>query len=164
MENCEIDALIAEKVMGWKWVKRTDLNRDPKHPGFTSWTRYLAKEPLAEWQVLAETELPIESNLGVGIPEYSTDISAAWLVVEKIKNIGTRGFQMNYEKNIWWVGCVNHGDNGERELYSHQHGEAETLPLAICLAALKAVGHIELITYDFGPDAGRTLKTNLFEE
>lgn len=58
------------------------------------------------------------------VEEYSTDISAAWTVVEKLKD----NFKMHYIDNRYWV-SIN--ENIE---------EAETAAHAICLAALKAVG------------------------
>jgi hypothetical protein len=121
----ELDALVAEKVMGWIWVKRTDLNRTPEHPGFTPWTRYLTNLPLAEWQVPTDESLPIDYPFS--LPEYSTDIAAAWEAVEKLLNL----FQGVYRRDATWIACF---DNGNR-----QYAYADTAPHAICLAALKTI-------------------------
>jgi hypothetical protein len=62
---------------------------------------------------------------GEPVPDYSTDIAAAWLVVEALL---ARGIYVcvEYASGRWncWAGTVN--------------VHAETAPLAICLAALKA--------------------------
>jgi len=83
----ELDALIAEKVMGWSWGIIGDL-----------------------------------------IPAYSTDISAAWEVVEEMGD------------------CLHlrqHGEQGEWEAwfcgYPNSKAHGETAPEAICKAALLAV-------------------------
>lgn len=74
-----------------------------------------------------------------GYPEYphltdktwrpSTDIADAWEVVEKLAD-GTRTVHVWKPRNYGW-GCS----------IGHSHGEAYTAPHAICLAALRAVGH-----------------------
>lgn len=64
------------------------------------------------------------------LPHYTTDIAAAWQVVEKLKK---HGFYA-----VIWV------KPGIVQLYCHNEvctiEEKGTVPLAICLAALKAVG------------------------
>jgi hypothetical protein len=75
-------------------------------------------------------------------PEYSTDIAAAWEVVEKISE----------QKNAQVYICTNFssefGDTFYVEIYKNWDGEqeqiltsatAETAPLAICRGALLAV-------------------------
>jgi hypothetical protein len=116
--NTDLDKQVAEEVMGWEtqycpywereyWCKRVpnakDLHRE-------SW---VAKYPRKEWHP-------------------STDIKAAWEVVEKLREW----------KNFVEVGCydetyvvyVGLSDKGYDVT-----GEAETAPLAICKAALRAV-------------------------
>ena len=66
MTDRELDALVAEKVMGWKPYSK----RKQREAGAT-WTH------------------PDGYNAGYGSwPEYSTDIAAAWLVVEKMRQKG----------------------------------------------------------------------------
>ena len=95
----ELDALVAEKVMGWK-------------------------DPSPVFGLMED----VEGNANFP-PDYSTSIAAAWRVVEKWQGditVDRRNehfkvtfYKPSYEYEVW----------------------AETLPLAICLAALKAVGH-----------------------
>lgn len=72
------------------------------------------------------------------IPRYSTDIAAAWEVVEKIKATSSRGYVLDFIRGEWTVGSRSCGDAGEPELYDSEAGTAEEAPLAICRAALKA--------------------------
>lgn len=97
----EMDALVAEKVMG---IKRGD------RPG--EWLN-----ELGNW--LCDTE---------DIPPYSTSISAAWEVVDKMDCY----FKMTRsDLGLYW------------EFYGPKLGfsYAPTVPLAICRAALKAVSN-----------------------
>lgn len=67
-------------------------------------------------------------------PCYSTDISAAWQVVEKL---GMVTIENATPHGPWSVGFTAHDCEGEPHWV---HVEADTAPLAICLAALKACG------------------------
>lgn len=133
----ELDALIAEKVMG---VKVVDWPTGREYPVASA----LALKALSDTQ---------ESR----IPHYSTSIADAWLVVEKLAQ--------NYHKDTGiGSGYSGHGfvlehctENSEgrwicrlpstvcappyEEMDSFAvYQTADTAPLAICLAALKAVG------------------------
>ena len=97
------------------------------------------------------------------VPHFSTDIAAAWLVVEKIVPLAiARGqwFTISQRDWPWTTETVMRQDrfkNGEPGKwtagfqYSEYDGDvfagkpisADTAPLAICLAALKAVGYRE---------------------
>jgi hypothetical protein len=95
----ELDALIAEKVMGF------DKRIVSKVDGM----------PYAD------------------VLHYSTQIADAWLVVEKFPNVAIFG------PNDSWL--VRFSDD-DGSIYTHPVDEparADTAPLAICLAALKAV-------------------------
>lgn len=113
----ELDALVAEKVMG----------------------NTLAPGPGAMGIVVNITELK-------RIPPYSTDIAAAWEVVEKIGEGFTLG--RSWEKwvctsvpgDMW--GCYIDEPGRYEMLNDGDYFEwADTAPHAICLAALKAIGH-----------------------
>jgi hypothetical protein len=104
----ELDALVAEKVMGLLVIEPLRLYY--RHPTVTD-----------------------------EIPEYSTEIAAAWEVVEKIKTqvkaeTDSRDFTIMYVDNKWLVGWALEYDGGMDKLVS-----ADTAPHAICLAALKVV-------------------------
>lgn len=88
------------------------------------------------------------------LADYSTDISAAWEVVEKIINQDHDGTDywvdiritstpngknpMDYRPLVWVSFYPTNHRRSEYE-YMGAIGEADTLPLAICRAALKAM-------------------------
>ena len=105
----ELDTLVAERVMGWKlkshkWIdgetRLGDFPEDKKETG-TSYRRVL---------------------------KYTTDISAAWEVVEKMNSEGF-AFYILWTTGIPWAMF----DKDSSMEYS---AEADTAPLAICRAAL----------------------------
>lgn len=105
IDNRELDARIAEHVMGWTDVR---LAFD-----------WMGTAPGKNWREV--------------VPPYSTDISAAWLVVQKL---GARGFMMH--KSIvgnYWRARFDVPVVALEEPYVL----AETAPLAICRAALLLV-------------------------
>jgi hypothetical protein len=119
----ELDALIAEKVMGlrvtWEDSQEEDGKDDPyilDDNGNYKWSSY--------------------------VPYYSTSIQDAWLVVGKMRELGF------YYSVGSIIGSPATGV-GITELHAAGFGikhapfetvQADTAPHAICLAALKAVG------------------------
>ena len=97
----ELDALVAEKVMGYKV-------RDEEH-----------------------YEVPPLRAI-YWIPKYSTDIAAAWMVVEKLKGLEPE-LSWSDEDHCWFV----HFQKSRPSICPF----GITAPHAICLAALKAIGH-----------------------
>ena len=97
----ELDAMIAEKVMGvevnWREIRRTEAAG-------------------GNYREL------------VGTPRYSTDIAAAWEVVTRFAN---ERYYVRLELDadgVWWA-----------QIGSAEDAPAKSPPLAICLAALKAM-------------------------
>jgi hypothetical protein len=88
---------------------------------------------------------------GIEIPYYSTNIADAWLVVDKLKEIGfgvtinevcKRSSFYKYNDNIlgyWHCNFTVSDKDDDDKLLKTNSEIAETAPLAICLAALKAV-------------------------
>jgi hypothetical protein len=109
----ELDACVAEKVMGWK--------RTPYEYG-DHWNDHSGKYLGCGYQDL--------------VPPYSSDIAAAHRVVEKMLADGhligiSHDYLLSDDK---WVVEFAAGPCD---------GEATTLPLAICIAALRAKGVVE---------------------
>jgi hypothetical protein len=98
-----IDALVAEHVMGW----------------------WLAKDEDGEWCFMDGADFVC---FNFDVPHYSTDIAAAWEVVEKMGHVGLNWDDTTNSPARWQ--CIM-----ERGEYY-----ADTAPMAICLAALKAKG------------------------
>lgn len=113
-----LDALVAEKVMGAKPVKTVW----GKEKQYSCWS--LGEPDWYDDQGASELFNPL--------PSYSTDIAAAWEVVAALQ--ATRHVH------------ISDTDDGSRWVCEFIYGgpnalaEGSTLPEAICLAALKAVG------------------------
>jgi hypothetical protein len=120
----ELDAIIAEKVMGGKHVKES--------VPYTMIDPYTSEE-MELFDHRDYWEFPQPDWKGLPLPRFSTSIADAWLVVEKLVGRGrvfiVKGDGLRTGNNPkWTVLC----DGVERV-------DADTAPLAICLAALKAV-------------------------
>ena len=120
MEHKELDALktrIAVEVFGWK---ETD-KRLPDHG--QNWTVYEAP-----WYETPDCKIMHHTHM----PDYPRKIQDAWLVVEKW------GKHVKIECDNAPLGSTT-GVTWQVTFALSGYGEADTAPLAICLAALKAV-------------------------
>ena len=125
----ELDALVAEKLFGWEGIERVECSRCGIGEG-------------------ADLHGYYEDSSVLCIPKYSTDIAAAWEVLDHVYK--TSGFQeisiLRFSESDGWE--VRLGKPGSRtRIEAHVSGSmlnhenvAQAAPLAICLAALKAVG------------------------
>lgn len=110
----KLDALIAERVMGW------DRDGDRLWPPDTRRSKW---------------------KYGISVPPYSTSIADAWPVVEKLKErhsvelIGGPNDEGGCEH--WSCTIKSYGYRSFQD--QKWRGEADTAPLAICIAALRAV-------------------------
>ena len=121
----QTDALVAEMVMGWRSeivAGDTVIWHSPRVNG-----------------VMAHGGIDF-------IPPYSTDIAAAWSVVEHIKAKGNHerglidpcvkvGIGDSYFCEIFDLSAMGYVDT---PLFDYVIAEADTAPLAICRAALKS--------------------------
>ena len=123
----ELDALIAEKVMGWKYHdwKTSTAFEYTKYCFICGCTKRL-HAPVAIDDFCGTKETP---------PHYSTQIADAWLVVEKLLEMGAWFSLSKNHHNFTWDcrGIINERKDDEVRFIDH----ADTAPLAICLAALK---------------------------
>lgn len=110
----ELDALVAEKVMG--------LVNCEKHKG--SYCHAFPESP----------------DKGGETKPYSTDIAAAWEVVEKMIGLG---FTYEISFNVRWdCQFFLDGRTGNGQDDKHGAGNSETAPHAIALAALAALAAV----------------------
>lgn len=137
----ELDALIAENIFGWTWSQEKHRVADPD--GYS--IRKLLIPPNGEWILRAYELEPGMNSVRIPIPPYSTDIAAAWEVVEKLKMTVSAptapyadGEYANSSETEWEVEVTKLGSSDWSDIVS---ARALTAPHAICLAALKAVGH-----------------------
>lgn len=112
MTNRELDGVVAEKIFGWR------AGNDPKQPWVKGWFT-----PDGAWYM--------------GTPSFCDDISAAWLVVEKLREYGFL-LESVGDGIHWAVNLMNPPNTNN--IRAEIDVIAETAPKAICLAALKACG------------------------
>lgn len=120
----ELDALVAEKVMGFKVV-------DDPLVDFNG-ARYIHKIEVA-FERGPHSGHRWPERVGP-LPAYSADIAAAWQVVERfwlVQIVRSEVYHEAYEVRIMTETGPEHVE------------EANTAPLAICRAALKAVGAVD---------------------
>ena len=75
-------------------------------------------------------------------PRYSTDIAAAWTVVEKMKDsvVTPDLFAITYDSDVkLWTAGIQEFFSYEGHYFGKYYAKEKTAPLAICKAALKAV-------------------------
>ena len=134
----ELDTLVAEKVMGLQLMRWTN------HPTFEpvvirgdgrcnrcGWPLFDNPEKGCTAENCSMRPMPDYPR----IPDYSTSIAAAWEVVEKVQLFNS--LALAQQDGTWekpWA-VIEQGEDGD------MISEAVTAPLAICLAALKAVGY-----------------------
>lgn len=141
----KIDALVAERVMGFKWHLCHELNPDGEM------VYHLRSDAPPEWwKKPTEVEAPnlpqvsgVRRFIMLRVKPYSTSISAAWEVVEEMdkRHFGThitRVQSLHGNKLFWSVDFDKPNDGAD----GHEH-DTDSAPLAICLAALSAVGVAE---------------------
>lgn len=120
MTDRELDALVAEKVMGW--VKSSDEHGD------------IYSEQSVSYVMHYRTDVPHgmrNDSTTAELPFFSSQIAAAWTVVDHMRYNGSL-LELEEEKTGWWARF----SGGEKDLLLNQ----QTAPMAICLAALKAAG------------------------
>lgn len=123
-----LDALVAEKVMGWA-IMRGDITRF--HPSEVG-------RPILFLDDIGEPRLYRTRESSPTAWSPSTDIAAAWEVVDRIgRNPGGFPFLLEMTYSGGWI-C----DMPTRDIRGHITADADTAPYAICLASLKAVGAI----------------------
>lgn len=130
----ELDALVAEKVMDWqKVVKRPSHWHELRHLVNTL-TGAEIKPYQGPWWILPHMDIKESPDNGVELPYYSTDIAAAWEVVEKIcSGIGDLRITVAGDMHLCEIWSPATGNNMIADV------EEETAPEAICLAALEAL-------------------------
>lgn len=127
----ELDALVAEKVMGMTF----ELVGVPL--GVPSDMQY-SKELAITQDGKLEMIQYIPGGMGINpVPRFSTDIAAAWLVVDRIMAQFTQ-WQPYFQLRTCGTFYTAVFDSDEMNNPVTEDGD--TAPLAICLAALKATG------------------------
>lgn len=130
----ELDVLIAEKVFGCKVIRATE-------PG-------ISQEEFENRRLTGDRcgchgghHIDLDDGCGSCIKEYSTDIAAAWKVVEKMHShpkpvLMLAAPQQDYVNEKWRAEFCR--KFWTTDLPYEWAVSAETAPLAICLAAIAA--------------------------
>lgn len=125
----ELDMLVAQKVFGWKWDEkrcRACGGTIVPHPDFPGcWIDNCSMRPI-----------PKDEERADAILNYSGDIKAAWSVVEHLRAQGYVVAVVTCRSG--WACDIGPGDMSYLDMM-RGYGE-ESAPLAICRAALQAVG------------------------
>lgn len=118
-----LDIIVAEKIMNITVISEPFCGRSPQH---------------------APIIIPVDKSTGMPIMAYSIDIAAAWTIVEKFGFvIGPQWSGGAHSKRIGWAVYSDwldaHDDTYEDPGSERALATAETMPHAVCLAALKVV-------------------------
>jgi hypothetical protein len=125
--GAELDALVAERVMGWQWVTFAPAYR-PNDP----WSILVSPQQAADL-IEAGATAGKGARERPNCPRYSTDWNAMRLVVEAMR---ARGYLVDVASSSgegWWATCWP----PDRRQRICRYGD--TAPHAIALAAFAAV-------------------------
>lgn len=148
----KLDALVAEKVMGWTAQEMQLVLFPSSKEQALEWGWEEYTEENYDWRrgwLFPDFKPPLSLHHPIGwdyrkLPRYSIDIAAAWSVVEKL---GLAIVPQSAHGGFDWLALdlelVRYGNDitlVERGDTAHS---APTAQLAICRAALKAVEEVE---------------------
>ena len=117
----ELDALVAEKVMGWQNVKQDD--------GDSTFAR------------LSGIDIKSHESHRFTVPEFSTDIAASFDALQKTANDLQCGWEIEKHESdgalYVTIKGQSEGEYWENKIKAAKHSD---IPWGICLAALRAKG------------------------
>lgn len=124
----ETDALIAEKVMGLKPEPSSE------HEGW-----YGDLIPIGDHEFIdPQGWVYFDKKYGLQpVPDYSTNIAAAWKAVEKLNLSYRIGIDKAHD-NVFWC-WFDLDDPEDYAMEKNYYATGNTVPLAVCRAALLAV-------------------------
>lgn len=138
----ELDALVAEKAMGLNVTSHDwPCCREPECGCLEA---ALSLEHAARFGNLYNERGPVfvaeDNPFPNVVPLFSTDIAAAWTVVEKLKADGFCFSLINVLSSQEWEAGIHKVGVDKRFPGNGKWARASRAPHAICLAALKAAG------------------------
>lgn len=137
----ELDARVAEKVMDLR--QPDDFGTTERH----QWARddeseygtYYCKRCFAQSQAWANEADLVAGPCDHEPPPYSTNMTFAWPVVERLRE---RGFDVDVTARPGWQYGCRVAPKGAFNTPAVKFEAADSAPMAICLAALRAVGAV----------------------
>lgn len=148
----DTDERVAAEVFGWRWYSqrgKAGLNPNGERVFHFAFPNY---NPPSHWKNVVDdkpTGKGKEYLTDMGMARYSTDVAAAWSVVERMREDGFN-FTLNAFTPDGYGGgcqvsfvcnkgpCEKHG-NPHHNWHGATDVEAATFPEAVCKAALAAV-------------------------
>ncbi len=147
----ELDALIAKTLFGWRTEKAPSTTQ-PHNMGTNfynpsgQWVEWVSDEAAPLLRISPGYHVEVYPR---SIPKYSTDIAAAWAILEKLSD-ETRSEKTRFHFSVGKNSCEL-----ERRVYIGEpdtfYAEGDTCAHAICLAALDATIQRE-ISHDKSSD------------
>lgn len=129
LANRETDKLIAEKIFG---IKKIFCPSDVDELGYMNTSD--------DYHFIPSGKPPRTHLIDAQrIPNYSTDIAAAWQIVEQMSASTKEFWTLNYFSTGATVEFFYEGGRDRLWQVGNHEADAEDMPLAICRAALKAV-------------------------
>ena len=142
MTNLELREAVATKVMGAEWERDSlfvaeQVDTEHRDGEWRSWDYF----PTMEAALASIKSMPKRSRARAFArvemePAYESDIAAAWLVVEKMRERGWTDFQLSQVASGDWL-CL-FIDRDRKFGGASRASQASSAPLAICLAALES--------------------------
>ena len=146
----ELDALVAERVMGWKQDEDWGCLIPPQQRAkptemWTPWQRDKNRDVFREPVKGAAVSGIVYSGdfSSIYLPEWSTDIAAAWKVLDKLDKDWRISIHQMWDGKAWQCSLEPAGGlTLDPEVpRGGVFANADTPALAICRAALKATNH-----------------------
>jgi hypothetical protein len=137
----ELDRLVAEKVMGWKLPLEYGILYTDGSESWGNSPQYTFEKFHAYHSKGIAKELLQRPDLAGWSP--STQIAHAWEVVQKISRLKWSGMTIDVVVSQYAgaAHCSIEADMPDVKSIGIADASADTAPLAICLAALKAVSN-----------------------
>ena len=131
----ELDTLVAKKVMGWVYREYWGQLVPSEQLDAPMWSEWAQDETgdVCRHPINRLSNIPYRGDKP-WIPEYSTEIDAAWKVVEKMQKDGFY-FELSHDLCAW-TAIFQHADSGK---VIHVNTTKSNAPEEICRAALLAV-------------------------
>jgi hypothetical protein len=140
-----LDALILQHVFGC--VRQGDNAQvSPLHVSYANgetWDDWMEKGPHPVLVAPDDTEYYLctcRERIGAQVPAFSSDIAAAWQVIEKMNAAGYTHNVFRHYPETHYPDAGRHACSFSKFKGPLTEATADTATLAICIAALKVVG------------------------
>lgn len=136
MTDRELDSLVAQKIFLWPQpVYITDELHDPLKPIY-GWRECFLSHDIDEtcdhsWRCGSESYF--------AAPQYSSDLEAAWSVIDKIKSLTLYNGHLHSTRDPWVLFCFELSGRDYNDGFN-LHAFWNVTPKLICESAIKCLG------------------------